>query len=73
MHSGGASGCRQSRADVVPAADRSPDRYTRYDLYIAEASALYSIPQPLIRAVIKAESDYDPPVVSCAGATALRQ
>jgi hypothetical protein len=66
-------GCRQSRADVVPATDRSPDRYTRYDAYIAEASILYSIPQALIRAVIKAESDYDPRVVSCAGAKGLMQ
>jgi hypothetical protein len=65
--------CRQSRADVVPATDRSPDRYTRYDAYIAEASALYSIPEALIRAVVKAESDYDPKVVSCAGAKGLMQ
>lgn len=66
-------GCRQSRADVVPATDRRPDRYTRYDAFIAEASVLYSIPQTLIRAVIKAESDYDPNVVSCAGARGLMQ
>lgn len=66
-------GCRESRADVVPATDRSPDRYTRYDAYIAEASALYAMPQPLIRAVIKAESDYDLQVVSCAGARGLMQ
>ncbi len=67
------SGCRQSRADVVPATDRRPDRYTRYDAFIAEASALYSIPQTLIRAVIKAESDFDTRVVSCAGARGLLQ
>jgi soluble lytic murein transglycosylase-like protein len=67
------AGCRKSRADVVPATDRSPDRYTRYDAFIAEASALYAIPQALIRAVIKAESDYDPNVVSCAGAKGLLQ
>lgn len=76
MQGGGSSsypGCRQSRADVVPATDRSPDRYVRYDAYIAEASALYSIPEALIRAVVKAESDYDPKVVSCAGAKGLMQ
>lgn len=73
--SGGSSypGCRKSRADVVAATDRSPDRYTRYDAFIAEAAAIYSIPQALIRAVIKAESDYDPKVVSCAGAKGLMQ
>ncbi|MCS6911733.1 MAG: lytic transglycosylase domain-containing protein [Myxococcales bacterium] len=66
-------GCRESRADVVPATDRSPDRYVRYDAYIAEAAATYSLPEPLIRAIIKAESDYDPRVVSCAGARGLMQ
>lgn len=73
--SGGSSypGCRRSRADVVPATDRSRDRYTRYDGFIAEAAALYAIPPALIRAVIKAESDYDPKVVSCAGAKGLMQ
>ena len=61
------AGCAVSRADVVPATDRSPDRYTRYDTFIAEASRLYALPQALIRAIIKVESDYDPRVVSCAG------
>ena len=59
--------------DRVPARDRSPDRYQRYDAYIAEASALYRIPEPLIRAVIKIESDYDPRVVSAVGAKGLMQ
>jgi hypothetical protein len=67
------AGCAVSRADVVPATDRSPDRYTRYDTHIAEASQLYALPQALIRAIIKAESDYDPKVVSCAGAKGLMQ
>ncbi len=67
------AGCKVSRADVVPARDRSPDRYTRYDAHIAEASHLYAIPEALIRAVIKVESDYDPNVVSCAGAKGLMQ
>jgi soluble lytic murein transglycosylase-like protein len=65
--------CAVSRADVVPATDRSPDRYTRYDEHIAEAAKLYALPQALIRAFIKAESDYDPKVVSCAGAKGLMQ
>jgi soluble lytic murein transglycosylase-like protein len=67
------AGCAESRADVVPATDRSPDRFTRYDEYIHEASALYALPESLIRAIIKAESDYDPKVVSCAGAKGLMQ
>jgi hypothetical protein len=67
------AGCAASRADVVPATDRSPDRYTRYDAFIAEASQLYAMPEALIRAVIKAESDYDPRVVSCADAMGLMQ
>lgn len=64
-------GCE--RCDVVPATDRSPERYSRYDEYIHEASALYDIPVPLIRAVIRVESDYDPRVVSSAGARGLMQ
>jgi soluble lytic murein transglycosylase-like protein len=67
------AGCAESRADVVPATDRAPERYTRYDTFIHEASALYALPEPLIRAIIKVESDYDPRVVSCAGAKGLMQ
>jgi hypothetical protein len=67
------AGCAESRADVVPATDRSPDRFSRYDEFIHEASTLYALPESLIRAIIKAESDYDPKVVSCAGAKGLMQ
>ena len=67
------AGCAESRRDVVPATDRSPDRYTRYDAHIAEAARLYALPPALIRAIIKVESDYDPRVVSCAGAKGLMQ
>ena len=59
--------------DPVPARDRSPERFTRFDTFIAEASQLYAIPETLIRAVIKVESDYDPQVVSSAGARGLMQ
>jgi soluble lytic murein transglycosylase-like protein len=55
---------RGSRYDKVGVSDRSPERYHRYDTFIAEASELYRIPVPLIRAVIRTESDYDPHVVS---------
>ena len=67
------AGCAASRADVVPATDRSIERYSRYDAYIAEASRLYALPEALIRAIIKAESDFDPRVVSCADAKGLMQ
>ena len=57
----------------VPAKDKSPERYHRYDAHIEEASKLYKIPKPLIRAVIRVESDYDPNVVSVCGAQGLMQ
>ena len=54
-------------------ADKSPARFTRYDAYIREAAALYQIPEALVRAVIKVESDYDPRAVSRANARGLMQ
>lgn len=62
-----------SRKDLIPARDRSKDRFTRYDAYIRGASRLYKIPIPLIKAVIRVESDFDPRVVSCKGAKGLMQ
>jgi soluble lytic murein transglycosylase-like protein len=61
------------RCDKVPSTDTSPERFHRYDAYIAEASSLYKIPVPLIRAIIKVESDYDPHVVSSADCKGLMQ
>jgi hypothetical protein len=61
------------RCDKIPSRDNSPERFTRYDEYILEASDLYKIPVPLIRAVIKCESDYDPHVVSAMDAKGLMQ
>jgi hypothetical protein len=37
-------------------ADTSPSRFTRYDRFIEEASALYQIPVPFIKAIFKAEA-----------------
>jgi soluble lytic murein transglycosylase-like protein len=71
--SGAVAGCAKSRADVVPARDISPDRLHRYDRHISEAATVYGLPVALIRAVIQVESDYDPRVVSCAGARGLMQ
>jgi soluble lytic murein transglycosylase-like protein len=63
------------RPGVTPFApqDRDPGRYTRFDEYIRQAAALYQIPEQLVRAVIKVESDYDPRAVSYAGARGLMQ
>ena len=61
------------RCDKVAATDNSPDRFHRYDQYILEASQLYKIPVPLIRAVIKVESDYDTHVVSSMDCKGLMQ
>jgi soluble lytic murein transglycosylase-like protein len=57
----------------VPPSDHDPGRYTRYDAYIREAAALYQIPEQLVRAVIRVESDYDPRAVSRSGACGLMQ
>jgi hypothetical protein len=59
--------------DIVPPGDRSPARFARYSEPIREAAALYQIPEALVRAVIRCESDYDPKVVSRAGAKGLMQ
>ncbi len=61
------------RCDKVPSSDNSPERFHRYDQYITEASQLYRIPESLIRAVIKVESDYDPKVVSSMDCKGLMQ
>jgi len=61
------------RCDKVGATDHSPERFHRYDGFIYEASELYRIPVPLIRAVIKVESDYDTHVVSAMDCKGLMQ
>ncbi len=66
---------KKKRSGVKPVApsDRSVERFTRYNTWIREAATLYQIPEELIRAVIKVESDYDPSAVSSAGAQGLMQ
>jgi soluble lytic murein transglycosylase-like protein len=61
------------RCDVIPAKDRSAERFSRYDEYIREACELYQMPEYFVRAVIHVESNYDPRVVSSAGARGLMQ
>ncbi|MDP9035790.1 MAG: lytic transglycosylase domain-containing protein [Myxococcota bacterium] len=60
---------------VVPVAPSDHDivRYTRYDEWIHAAATLYQIPEQLVRAVIRCESDYDPRAVSVSGARGLMQ
>lgn len=62
-----------SKKSAVMPRDRSPDRVHRYDAYIREAATLYQIPEALVRAVIKVESDFDPRAVSPANAHGLMQ
>jgi soluble lytic murein transglycosylase-like protein len=58
---------------AVSPSDASPERYNRYNVVIREAATLYQIPEELVRAVIKVESDYDPRAVSRVGAQGLMQ
>lgn len=69
---GKASALRGS-TDIVPARDTSLVRYSRYDQHLRDEQAYYGIPEALMRAIIKTESDYDPGVVSSAGAQGLMQ
>jgi soluble lytic murein transglycosylase-like protein len=57
----------------VPPSDHDVARYTRYDDWIRQAATLYQIPEQLVRAIIRCESDYDPRAVSVSGARGLMQ
>lgn len=70
----------RSARPAARAPDRTPrptdtrrERYHRYDAHIREAAALYRLPEAFIRAVIRVESNYNPTVVSHAGAGGLMQ
>ena len=52
---------------------RDPARYSRYNSLIGEAARLYQLPESFIRAVLRVESDFNPTVVSRAGAMGLMQ
>ena len=67
------SDARPPGATPRPPQDRDLTRYTRYDEHIRGAATLYQIPEQLVRAVIKVESDYDPRAISSAGARGLMQ
>ena len=57
----------------MPPSDHDIARYTRYDEWIHAAATLYQIPEQLVRAIIRCESDYDPRAVSVSGARGLMQ
>src|SRR5204862_3981208 len=63
----------RGKTDIVPPRDASAARFTRYDRHIRDQQAFYGIPEALVRAVIKTESDFDPSVVSSVGAQGLMQ
>ena len=65
-------GARRRGMAVAPT-DASPERFSRYNEAIREAATLYQIPEELVRAVIKVESDYDPRAISRVGAQGLMQ
>ncbi|HSY40541.1 MAG TPA: lytic transglycosylase domain-containing protein, partial [Polyangia bacterium] len=69
----GKAAALRGATDLVPPRDVSPIRYTRFDRDILDGQAFYGIPEAFIRAVIKTESDFDPRVVSSAGAEGLMQ
>ena len=52
----------------IPPSDHDAARFTRYDDWIRQAATLYQIPEQLVRAIIRCESDYDPRAVSVSGA-----
>jgi soluble lytic murein transglycosylase-like protein len=59
--------------NVIMPSDHSPERFARYESFIREGARLYRLPEELIRAVIKCESNFDPRVVSPTGAQGLMQ
>ena len=52
---------------------KDPARYSRYNGLIGEAARLYQLPESFLRAVMRVESDFNPTVVSRAGAMGLMQ
>jgi soluble lytic murein transglycosylase-like protein len=75
IHGNGAPRGSSAAPGVIPVAPSDHDvaRYTRYDDWIRSAATLYQIPEQLVRAIIRCESDYDPRAVSVSGARGLMQ
>ncbi len=64
---------RAARSKASGARSKDPARYSRYSSLIDEAAQLYQLPHSFIRAVVRVESDFNPQVVSRAGAMGLMQ
>jgi soluble lytic murein transglycosylase-like protein len=63
-------------ASAAPAVSASSDPAKTpedYDAFIREAASLYQIPEALVRAVIRVESNFDPRAISHANAQGLMQ
>lgn len=69
----GKAAALRGKTDRVPARDGSAARFSRYDEHIRDQQVFYGIPQALMRAIVKTESDFDPHVVSSVGAQGLTQ
>ena len=69
------SGSKWSSARKKPTGTnaKDPNRYPQYNTLIAEAARLYRLPHSFIRAVMRVESNFNPTVVSRAGAMGLMQ
>jgi soluble lytic murein transglycosylase-like protein len=70
-----ASGQKKSSGTKSSSGSHQKDaaRYSRYNSLIGEAARLYQLPESFIRAVMRVESDFNPTVVSRAGAMGLMQ
>ncbi len=64
---------KSASSRLTSGAPRDPARHNRYDGLIGEAARLYQLPEHFIRAVMRVESDFNPTVVSRAGAMGLMQ
>jgi soluble lytic murein transglycosylase-like protein len=63
-------GARKPAAAPSATSSKTP---SDYDEFIREAAALYQIPEALVRAVIRVESNFDPRAISRANAQGLMQ
>jgi len=57
----------------IPEAMRADDQRRKYDELMESAAVRYRIPVALVRAIVHAESNYDPTAVSPKGASGLMQ
>jgi len=67
---GAAAGASSASGGAGADRAKTPDEY---DAYIREAASLYQIPEALVRAVIRVESNFDPRAISRANARGLMQ